>query len=179
MRSIGLANLVPGGIRLSAHACFTAERCVIHDGPRYERLLANMLDSVPAFHEYIGAALPKEVQFGELLFPHCLGSLGWNHICDGLIQTGLHSLRWIPLWLDLLKSLNRVLRDPQRTFHRGSGTQWTGKCCDSVSLLLLLGSSSCRSGRLVATVIVQSLVNANMLIVGRKGGCSNWPTITR
>ena len=58
-----------------------------------ERLLADLLDLLPAFYKYIGAALPKEVEFGERLFPHCLGSPGWNHICDGLVQTRLNSLR--------------------------------------------------------------------------------------
>ena len=46
-----------------------------------------------------------------------------------------------------------------------------------------LGSDSgCQVGvhvSLVASVIVQSLNKANMLIVSRKGGCSIWTTITR
>ena len=52
-----------------------------------ERLLADLPDLLSSFYKYIGAALPKEVEFGERLFPHFLGSLGWSHICDGLIKT--------------------------------------------------------------------------------------------
>ena len=81
MRSIVLANLVAGGTWLCALACFPAARRVNHDQGA-ERLLA--ADLLPAFCKFIGAALPKEVEFGEQLFPRCLGSPGWNHICDGL-----------------------------------------------------------------------------------------------
>ena len=204
-----------------------------------ERLLADLPDLLPAFYKHNGAALPKEVEFVERLFPHCLGSPGWNHVCDGLIQTGLNSLRLFPRCLDLLKSLNRVLRDHkehqtedlERNGLAGAATlvaqsshpffaswRWDtlADCCASigkvlptlklnvhllvslsrardkslhekapwkrfgmlsrspcfaVSVLLLLGASSCRSGGLAASVIVQSLNKANMLIVGRKGGC--------
>ena len=81
-----------------------------------ERLLADLL--LPAFYKYIGAALPKEVEFGKRLLLHCLVLRGWNHICDGLTQTRSNSLRWFLRWLDLLKSLNRVLRDDIKDLER-------------------------------------------------------------
>ena len=46
----------------------------------------------------------KEVEFGERLFLHCLGSPGWNHVCDGLIQTGLNSLRLSLIRVRILSS---------------------------------------------------------------------------
>ena len=73
-----------------------------------------------------------------------------------------------------IRILTKRSRRPWKRFGTPSGSP-----CFAVSVLLLLGSSSCRSGGLVARVIVQSLHKANMLIVGRKGGCYIWPTITR
>ena len=60
----------------------------------------------------------KRLSFGEGLFSHFLGSPGWDHICDGLIKT-------------VLTLVSSVVARPQRTLNRGSGTQWTSRCCDS------------------------------------------------
>ena len=48
-----------------------------------ERMLADLIDLLPAFYKYIGAALPKEVERGDRRFLRCLGSPGFlgGRIC--------------------------------------------------------------------------------------------------
>ena len=79
-----------------------------------ERLLADLSDLLPASTSVL--LCRKRLGLENGFFPHCVGSPGWNLVCDGLIQTGINFLRWVPRWLDLLESLNRVLRDHRKHF---------------------------------------------------------------
>ena len=80
----------------------------------------------------------------------------------------------LELNVHFLVSLSRARDKP---FHEKASeairdANWDGSPCLAVSVLLLLGTSSCRSGELAASVIVQTLNNANMMIVGKKDGFS-------
>ena len=44
------------------------------------------------------------------LFPRALHMAGWKHLIDNLIQRGLCSLPWFPVWLTRYKSLIGFLR---------------------------------------------------------------------
>ena len=60
----------------------------------------------------------KRLSLESGFFSHCFGSPGWNHIFDGPIET-------------VFTLVSSVVARPQRTENGGSGTQWTGRCCDS------------------------------------------------
>jgi hypothetical protein len=76
-----------------------------------ERLLAGQPDMLLTFCECLGIPIP----FGSLpqlwLFPRALQAPDWMHIFDTLIKRGLASARWFPHFLEVLKSLLKMLRN--------------------------------------------------------------------
>ena len=98
----------------------------------------------------------------------------WHTLADCCASIGM-VLPTLKLNVHLLVSLSRA-RD--KSLHEKALECQVKVHASLCRSFLLLGSSNCRSGKLIASVIVQSLNKANMLIVGRKGGCSIWPTIT-
>ena len=76
-----------------------------------ERLIPGIGDVLPAFYRYVGCSFRQPIVLQEKLFMNALPTPGWNHLLDGLLQTGLNSLRWWPRWIEVLKGLNKALRE--------------------------------------------------------------------
>ena len=72
-----------------------------------------MPDVLPDFFtHWLGFKLPAGLGGFQLrLFPHAMLIPGWKHLWDNVIQRGLCSLTWFPLWLKWFKSLNSFLRN--------------------------------------------------------------------
>ena len=80
----------------------------------------------------------------------------------------------LKLNVHFLVSLSRARDKPlhEKALEAIRDANWDGSPYLAVSVLLLLGTSRSRSGELAASVIVQTLNNANMMIVGKKDGFS-------
>lgn len=71
----------------------------------------DVMDLLPAFFRYIGAALPENYTILPYLFPRAIMQPGMRHSIDRLIKRTLLSLKWFAEWLDGFKAIVSFIRD--------------------------------------------------------------------
>ena len=70
-----------------------------------ERLVVQQPDWLPDFWQLLAPRLPRPPADQSWLWPNAVSIPGWKHAWDGLLQKGLCTLPWFPLWLTRLKAI--------------------------------------------------------------------------
>ena len=75
-----------------------------------EHLIPDMPDILPAFFETLHIRMPANCK-EDFLFPNCVPSAGWHHVCDGLVLASFATLLWWRHFLKGLKCMNSFCRN--------------------------------------------------------------------
>lgn len=84
-------------------------RCLVTDMGT-ERLIARMVDMVPAFFEEVFDYPRGSIPARPSMFPLCLQSPGWMHTWDIVLRRGLASMSFFPSFIEGLRAVIKFLR---------------------------------------------------------------------